>query len=89
MPFPSAGELPANGLDDDGDGTIDEQTIYRVQDGVSRPVLDGVTSFEVSRAAGSEVIEIEFQVVRRVTGGALRVQPNRLLIALRNSIDRR
>ncbi len=61
------GEIPANAVDDDGDGVVDEQRLTRTQDGVTVVIADRITWFLFSRQAGE--FKVDFQVtVRRAFG---------------------
>jgi hypothetical protein len=82
---PSQGETPGNGIDDDDDGLVDEQQFVRKQDAETVALAEGVLSFQVTRVANEDKLNLTVRVARPVLGGG---QPmERLLtavVALRN-----
>lgn len=58
------GEDSDNGIDDDGDGAVDEQLLVRTQDGEEKIIVDGVTAFTVTRNSGDNFVTIGLTLAR-------------------------
>lgn len=58
------GEDSSNGVDDDGDGIVDERLLTRNQDGVETIYTAGVTEFTVTRAAGDDFVLVQLALAR-------------------------
>ena len=63
------GEVAGNGVDDDGDGVVDEQQLVRMQDGETLVISEDVTAFTCTRNAGEYLITIDLTIAR---GGSRR-----------------
>lgn len=61
---PSGAEIPANTLDDDGDGVVDEQQLLRTQDGTTQAIVDSVTALTFTRASGTNTIDVSLSITR-------------------------
>ena len=59
---PEAGEDPANGGDDDGDGIIDEQNLVRVQDGVGVVLSTNIIGINFARQIGAYTIDVTMTI---------------------------
>lgn len=73
------GEIPANAVDDDGDGVVDEQRLTRTQDGVTVVIAERITRFLFSRQAGE--FKVDFQVTVRRAFGPDKTPVTRVLTA--------
>ncbi|MEM7165602.1 MAG: hypothetical protein AAF581_09060 [Planctomycetota bacterium] len=60
----STGEIPDNGIDDDGDGAVDEQALTRTQDDIEKVVVDGVIAFTIVRNAGDHFVTLTLTLAR-------------------------
>lgn len=60
----SPGEDPTNGIDDDGDGAIDERGLSRTQGGSTTLIVEGMTRFVVTRNNGSNLVTIDLTLAR-------------------------
>ncbi len=58
------GEDGNNGIDDDGDGIVDERTLVRIQDDVETVIANGVSSFVITRNAGDDFLTIQVTIAR-------------------------
>lgn len=58
------GEDSDNGVDDDGDGIVDEQVLVRTQDGETRVFTTGVTEFTVTRVEGEDFVTVQVTLAR-------------------------
>ena len=54
----SGSEAVGNGVDDDGDGVVDEGRLVRIQDSETLSIAEDVTGFLVARVAGEDVIRV-------------------------------
>ena len=81
----SQGENPLNGVDDDGDGVVDERTLVRTQDGESIPIAHDVTNIEFTRTAGNTGMAYFVDVTRTPKAGEALITVTRsMFVALRN-----
>ncbi len=60
------GEIPANAVDDDGDGVVDEQRLVRTQDGETVVLAERITQLLFSRRAGEFKVDFQVTVTRAV-----------------------
>lgn len=61
---PETGEL-INGMDDNGNGSVDEGRIVRLQDGVKRTMIGYVTPDGFKATLNGDVITLQFKVERK------------------------
>lgn len=66
------GEIAGNGLDDDGDGLVDESRLTRTQGALTTDVCDNVVAFTLQRAATSDSIQISLTLGRPYLNNGVR-----------------
>ena len=83
--LPSMNELPNNGIDDDGDGVIDERILVRSENTALTVLADNITTAVFSRNSGEYRIDIAFTVARASQAdGGLTSRTLETTVALRN-----
>jgi hypothetical protein len=61
---PSLGETPGNGIDEDGDTLVDEQTLVRTQDNQTAELADNVLALNFSHVQGEHMMRITLTMAR-------------------------
>jgi len=81
----SLGEVADNGVDDDGDGVVDERTLVRSQGTEAIVIADNLTAAVFTRPRGEYRVDIRFTVARFVPDdNALASRTVNSTVALRN-----
>ena len=83
----SLGETPDNGIDDDGDGLVDERTLIRRQLFNTETLIDNVERISFERQAQSNLIRVTLGIYRRASTNANEdnIDVRTIRIALRNT----
>ena len=61
----SPGETAGNGIDDDGDGVVDERMLVRIQDGITVRLADGVTELDFGRVQEEHEMSLTITISAR------------------------